>query len=195
MPGPVLEPPPNERIQTVLLQQPALPAGPAEQSGYQIQLEPPSRDRLFRLESEASLAERLRQENIDKGEPGGRLEFPEEPPLTTEKYLVRDWPTRSIIAEPNYVCYGRMYFEDKNSERYGWDLGFIQPFVSAGRFYWDLATLPYHFGSDPCRMCECSAGYCLPGDPVPYLCYPPELSVTGTLAEAAVIGGLVVTFP
>jgi hypothetical protein len=194
VPGPDLEPGPKLGIQPVLLQQPAVQPTPAEESGYQIQLEPPSRDRWLRVESEKSLMERLQQESIDRGSTE-KLEFPKEPPLTVEKFLARDWPTRSLIVEPNYVCYGRLYFEDKNSERYGWDLGFIQPFVSSALFFKDFALLPYHFGTDPCRYCECSAGYCLPGDPVPYLCYPPELSVTGAITEAAVIGGLVAIFP
>jgi hypothetical protein len=193
--GPDLEPQPKLIIQPVLLQQPAAgAAGPTEEPVYQIQLEPPSKERWFRVESDASLMIRMQQEYKDRGSTE-RLEFPEEAPLTVEKYLARDWPCRSMIVEPNYVCYGRMYFEDLNSERYGWDLGFIQPFVSAALFYKDLALLPYHFGSDPCRVCECNAGYCLPGDPVPYLCYPPELSVSGAFTEAAVIGGLMAIFP
>jgi hypothetical protein len=193
LPEPRPVPSPAE-VRPVLLQQPA-PLGPIEEgTEYQIQLAPPSRDRLFRVESEASLETRLRQEAISRGSTE-RLEFPEENPLSTEKYVARSWAQSDMIVEPNYVCYGRLFFEDKNSERYGWDLGFIQPFVSAGLFYADLALLPYHCGTDPCRKCECSAGYCLPGDPVPYLCYPPDLSVTGVFAEAAAIGTLFAIFP
>jgi hypothetical protein len=192
---PALEPRPRVAIQPVLLQQPgAVPLTPGEEPTYQIQLEPPSKKRWERVESDASLKVRLQQEYKDKGSTE-RLEFPEEAPLSLEKYLARNWPCSSLIVEPQYVFYGRMYFEDYNSERYGWDLGFIQPFVSAALFYKDLALLPYHFGSDPCRTYECSAGYCLPGDSVPYLCYPPELSVTGAVTEAVVIGGLLAIFP
>jgi hypothetical protein len=93
------------------------------------------------------------------------------------------------------LCYGRLLFEDLNSERYGWDLGFIQPFVSGGRFLWDMALLPYHTATAPCRCFECNAGYCLPGDPVPYLLYPLELSLTGAAWEASVIVALFAIFP
>ena len=75
------------------------------------------------------------------------------------------------------------------------DLGFVQPFVSTAEFYWDLATLPYHFWTNPCRCYECSSGYCLPGDPVPYLLYPPQISITGAMAEAGAIVGLLAIFP
>ena len=93
-------------------------------------------------------------------------------------------------AEPAYVCFKRLLFEEKNAERYGWDLGVIHPFVSTAAFYWDVATLPYHLFTAPCRKFECSAGYCLPGDPVPYLLYPPEWSLTGLTAEALAVYSL-----
>ena len=99
------------------------------------------------------------------------------------------------VVEPAYVCYDRIYFEDKNSERYGWDLGFVQPLVSGGLFYWDFLTWPYQAGINPLRRFETSAGYCLPGDPVPYLIYPPKLSWTGAIFEAGAIVTLIAIFP
>ena len=161
---------------------------------YQIQLEPPGPERLFRLESEPTLQERMRQEARQRPTLE-RIEFPEEPVLTTQAYAPRVFPPAKEFAEPYYVCYRRLYFEDLNSERYGWDIGFAQPFLSAGIFYWDLLTLPYHMGTDPCRKFECNAGYCLPGDPVPYLLYPPELNVTGSAVEAGSIVALFAIFP
>jgi hypothetical protein len=109
--------------------------------------------------------------------------------------VARTFPPAQEVVEPYYVCYNRLLFEERNSERYGWDLGFIQPFVSAGAFYWDVVALPYHLGTEPCRHYECGAGYCLPGDPVPYLLYPPELSLTGTVLEAGTIVALFGIFP
>jgi hypothetical protein len=180
--------------------QPGLPPLPEAKSvleelpEYQIQLEPPGPERLFRLESEQTLQERMRQEARQRPTLE-RIAFPEEPVLSTEAYTPRQFPPAQELAEANYVCYRRLYFEDINSERYGWDLGFIQPFVSAGKFYFDLIAFPYHCGTEPCRKFECSAGYCLPGDPVPYLLYPPELSLTGTIFEAGTISALFAIFP
>jgi hypothetical protein len=45
------------------------------------------------------------------------------------------------------------------------------------------------------RRYECNAGYYLPGDPMPFLLYPPELSFSGALAEAAIIGLGFAIFP
>ena len=67
-------------------------------------------------------------------------------------------------------------------------MGPIQPIVSTLYFLKDMALLPHNFASFPCRRFDTNAGQCLPGDPVPYLCYPPEMTWTGLLAEAGVIG-------
>ena len=48
---------------------------------------------------------------------------------------------------------------------------------------------------EPCQRFECSAGYCLPGDPVPYLLYPLPLSITGTAAETGIVLGLAFAIP
>jgi hypothetical protein len=159
-----------------------------------IPLEPPGPERLFQLESEKSLMERMRQKALDKG-PDQRIIFPKEEPLSRGVYPGRYFPMAVEVVEPHYLCYKRLLFEDLNSERYGWDLGIIQPVVSLGLFYKDLVLLPYHSFTRPCECYECSAGYCLPGDPVPYLCYPPEISVTGAVAEAAVVAALFAVFP
>ena len=168
--------------------------GVDEEQPIKFRLDVPGTDRLFQIESEASLFERMRQEARDRPNPE-RLVFPEEPIVTRERYAGRHWPVLQEIVEPNYVCYQRLYFEEKNSERYGWELGILQPFLSAAVFYADVITLPYHAGTEPCRKFECSAGQCLPGDPVPYLLYPPQFSLTGLAAEAGAVVALVFIFP
>jgi hypothetical protein len=160
----------------------------------QIQLSPPSFERLIRLESEAALRERIRQENRDKPKME-RVEFPEDKPFTEEKFNVRSFPNQVALIEPNYVCYGRLFFRDLNAEHNGWDLGLAQPFLSAGLFFKDVALLPYHWGKEPFRCFDSSAGLCLPGDPVPYLLYPPGFSVTGGASQAGAILGLMAIFP
>ncbi len=196
---------PLPAVQRAVLQQPMVPpVGPAAgdpKSGYQIQLEPPGPDRLFgQLQSDAQLQEQMRQEARERTPPE-RIVFPEEPALSKTAYnpdwRVMNWPRFREVAEPSYVCYGKLQslFEDKNAERFGWDLGYVQPFLSAMLFYKDVATFPYHLATDPYRCYECNAGYCLPGDPVPFLIYPPGVSATGALAEAGAILALVAIFP
>jgi hypothetical protein len=161
---------------------------------YNIPLEPPGRDLLVRLESQAALFERMRQEARTRPT-RDVLSFPTEPIISTKRYARRKWELLPEVVEPNYVYYGRLLFEQKNFERYGWDLGAVTPLVAAGAFFKDLALLPYHLGARPCEPCDCSAGHCLPGEPVPLLLYPPQLSVSGLSAEAGVVTGLFLAFP
>lgn len=182
----------------VAYQQPMNPAAPTtddSDQGYRIDLEPPGPERLFVLESEGELFERLRQEALDRS-PQERIEFPEEPELTKEPYYGRDWPMQKRCVEPIYVCHKRLYFEEVNAERHAWELaGVFQPVLSAAIFFKDVALLPFHLGTDPCRCYDCSAGKCLPGDPVPYLWYPPELSASGTLVQVGTMAALFAIFP
>lgn len=173
------------------------PADSQEESqlGYSIQLEPPGLERIARLDSDAKLEERIRQETLER-DPKERVMFPEEPILSRDTYQGRGdiWPRRQMIAEPNYVSYGHLNFQDLNSERYGWDFGIIHPLLSTGKFYYDVAFWPMRSVNWKCQT-DASTGYCLPGDPVPFMLYPPEISFPGTVAEVAVIVALVAIFP
>jgi hypothetical protein len=191
--------PPAYGVQTTAMQfkdkMPDKLGAPEENQEYFVQLEPPGPQRLFRLESERSLQERMRQEALALASPA-RLEFPHYKPLTEDQPPpTRTWPCRTMAVEPAFVCFGRLYFQQINAERYGWDLGVVAPFVAMGQFYKDVALLPYRLATDPCRRYECNAGYCLPGDPVPLLCYPLHASLTGAAAQAGAILALVAIFP
>jgi hypothetical protein len=187
---------PGEVVQVAAMQaiRPAITSPISDQMDYLTQLVPPPFDRMFRLMNEDALREQIRQEGRE-ATPKQAAVFPEERPLTDQPYVPRTFAAQVALAEPAYVNYKRLFFEDINSERYGWELGFAQPFVSTGIFFADLALLPYHFASRPFDCVESSAGYCLPDSPVPYLLYPPELSTTGALGEAAAILGLIAIFP
>jgi hypothetical protein len=181
-------------------QLPGTPAGPVgkgergfaeEYPEFSIQLEVPGIQRLFRLESEAALQERMRQEFKNKGE---RITFPDEPILSKEPYTPRQWVTRIRQVEPNYLMYGRLHFEQPNSERFGWEVPLFQPAIATAQFFFDVAMLPYHIGTRPLQCYDSNAGYCLPGDPVPLLLYPPEWSATGLTLEAGTLVGLFLIF-
>ncbi len=181
-------------IQRVLFQQPGgrPTQGPRD---YKIDLEPPGHDVLFTLDSEKEFFERMKQEALDRN-PAQRIEFPSGPVLADQPYHGRAWPARHCYVEPSYVCHNRLYFEQINSDRYGWEIaGIFQPLLSTAIFWKDVALFPYNYGTDLCRCHDCSAGKCLPGDPVPYMWYPPELSASGLLLEAATVGAILAIFP
>ncbi|WP_020468330.1 hypothetical protein [Zavarzinella formosa] len=161
-----------------------------------VRLEPPGREKVFGArETEKELEQRFSQLEKDAGR--DRIQFPEKPVLTTDDRMhTRTLAPSAIYEEPRYVVYRRLYFEEKNAERYGWDLGpVVQPLVSIAWFYSDTLWFPKHFTSYNCRRFDTNAGLCWPGDPVPYLLYPPEFTVTGSLVEAALVVGLVAVIP
>lgn len=160
-----------------------------------IRLEPPGRERLFgNRDTEKQLEERMRQERRDGGS-GDPIQFPDRPDLGAHEFVHRKFEPMVCLVEPDYVVYRRLYFEEKNAERYGWELGALQPAVSTVYFFRDVLLFPYNFAADPCRRFETSAGQCPPGNPVPYLLYPPELSGSGLLAEVATIALIVAVIP
>lgn len=184
----------TQAVQTV----PAVPEAPSVSDAlkeYQILLDSPSPERLFgALDSEQGLEKRMRQQALQR-KPPEAVQFPERPSLGGMAFEGRNFPKQLVIAEPHFVNYNRLYCEEKNSERYGWDLGFIQPLVSTVTFFKDVAFLPYKFATRPFQRNETSAGNCLPGDPVPYILYPPELSVPGSILEGAAVVGLFALIP
>jgi len=162
---------------------------------FNVVTELPGPNRLFERFSEAQVQEVIRQ--AAKRRPGsGRVVFPEYPPLTRETHVPpRAYGKMIEPVEPNCVCHGRLYFEQKNFERQGWDLGVFAPAVSVGIFYYYLALLPYHYWTRPCDRYDCSAGKCLPGDCLPLYLYPEEFSLTGLAGEASVLGLGFLAFP
>ncbi len=168
---------------------------PEQPAPYTIQLEAPSIYRVaISVESDAQLKERIRQENRELKTPQ-RIVFPNDPVISTDTYNGRKWYPMKLEVAPYYVCHGRLSFQQINFERYGWGLGPFTPLISAGTFLYDVVMWPYHLAMEPCRRIEYNTGWCLPGDPVPLMLYPFELSATGFLAEAATIVTLVAVFP
>jgi len=158
----------------------------------------PKPEQVFRLESEPALLKRMAEEaTLGENPLGLRYKFvsPTYPQAPPPGVVERLWEPMPEIVEPAYLCYGRLYFEQINQERYGWDLGPLQPLISAGIFYFDLGALPYHAATDPPRRYECNTGYALPGDPMPLLLYLPQPSLTGVLAEGAAVALMLVIFP
>lgn len=162
---------------------------------FQVQTSPPDLRRLSQLDSDSKLEERIRQETLERTK-NEQVVFPEEPILSREVYMGRVglWPVRDLVVEPNYVAHGKLYFQQLNTERYGWDLGPVTPLVCVGKFYYDLLTVPITFGARPCER-EANTGYALPGDPVPLLLYPPEITITGAVLEVGVIAAIAAVFP
>ncbi len=153
---------------------------------------------------EERLIERLRQDEIKAGRdpfvkyPKG-IAFPRTPPAGLGlQYVAKtgDYPPRPAYYVNGYVVHRRLHFEEKNAERYGWDLGIIQPLVSTAYFYKDVLLWPNSLASCVAYGCwDTNAGKCLPGSPTPYYLYPPGLTLTGAAVEGLVITGTAFLIP
>jgi hypothetical protein len=160
-----------------------------------VRIETPGKERVFGTrDTEKQIEERMRQETKDAGRTDLPV-FPEKPLLSDNVFSARQFPAMKMVVEPSYVVHRRLYFEEVNSERFGWEVGPLQPFVSALYFYKDFAFWPHNFASYPHRRFDTNVGKCLPGDPVPYICYPPEFTATGGALESGLIIALFYAVP
>lgn len=157
----------------------------------------PSRTQLFRLDSDAVLNDRIR---TDLGPEKSGDKFPTAQPLVPAqtKYEPKtvNYSPSVLLREPNYVVHRRLYFEEMNGERAGWDAGPAQGLISSYYFYRDVVLFPCKFASGCRTPYDASSGKCMPGDPTPYYCYPPsDLTLFGGTAGAAFITGVAFIFP
>ena len=127
------------------------------------------------------------------------LRFPEQEIIGAGlKYQSKSssYPAMKESFEPMFLVHRRLLFEEMNAERYGWDLGVLQPLVSMAYFYADFMLLPNTLMSGFAQgFWDSSAGKCMPGSPVPYMLYPPELTLSGGTFEGVVLTGLAFAIP
>jgi len=107
----------------------------------------------------------------------------------------RAYAPTQLLIEPSCVVLRKLLFEELNAERYGWDLGIVQPVVSTAHFFGDVLLWPARVASNVREAYETSAGKCPPGSPLPYAIYPPNVTPFGAIVGAATIGGTIAIFP
>ncbi len=153
---------------------------------------------------ERRIIERLREEERKAGRdpfakyPKGITFPPATPAGAGLSYVAKtaDYPPRQVDYVSGYVVHRRLHFEEKNAERYGWDLGILQPLVSAAYFYKDVLLWPNSLASGVAYgFWDTNMGKCLPGSPTPYYLYPPGLTITGSAVEGLVITGAAFAIP
>jgi hypothetical protein len=103
---------------------------------------------------------------------------------------MREWDSMSAHYAGRVTWRYPTYFEDLNAERYGNHLGLLQPAVSWGRFYVDLALVPYKMCLEPPWEPQYTLGLYRPGDPAPHLIYLPRPSLGGVLLQGGATVGL-----
>ncbi|MEP3481302.1 MAG: hypothetical protein ABJZ55_18825 [Fuerstiella sp.] len=77
-------------------------------------------------------------------------------------------PKMVLQWEPTNLWYYPLYFQDVGLERYGHThKPWVQPFVSTGKFFGQVTTLPYRMVLDPPTCPQYSLGYYQPGEWAP----------------------------
>ncbi|QDT42992.1 hypothetical protein Pan241w_30870 [Gimesia alba] len=107
----------------------------------------------------------------------------------------RNWELSTMEWEAPGVAYNPLYFEEPYLERYGYNYGALQPFLSAGRFFGRIPVLPYMIGAYPMDECRYPLGYARPGDCPPYQVEKLPYSTRGVLFESLTVTGLVFLIP
>ncbi len=159
-----------------------------------VNLDPPKRADVFRFDDDQTLKTRVRSE-IATTKGLKELKLPESTGAVSGQAPPRTMPAMQVLIEPAYVNHRRLFFEQKNTERAGWDWGFAQPVVSTLHFYKDCAFWPHKLASGLMAPYETSAGKCLPGAPTPLLLYPPEITTFGGVVGAGAIVGVAAILP
>jgi hypothetical protein len=163
----------------------------------------PPRDVIFQMRNPEQLEKWVLEEaraNLSvKPDINSPLRFPEEEKIggpVAYRSKSSQYPAQRINYENTFVVHHRLHFEELNAERYGWDFGILQPFISTAYFYKDVLFLPYSLASG-CNagFWDTNSGKCLPGSPTPYTLYPPGLSITGGAFEGVVVSGLAFFIP
>tara|TARA_R110002111_G_scaffold153375_1_gene220213 strand:- start:183279 stop:184214 length:936 start_codon:yes stop_codon:yes gene_type:complete len=107
----------------------------------------------------------------------------------------RDWELVTKEWEAPGVGYNALYFEEPYLERYGYNYGALQPFISAGRFFGRIPALPYMIGTYPLDEMRYPLGLARPGDCPPYQVEKLPLSARGVLFESLTVTGLIFLIP
>jgi hypothetical protein len=149
----------------------------------------PNQEDLFRFDNDLALNARILKELDKKKET-----FPPVPPMvpagTPFVPKTATYPPVQVLYDSSYVIHRRLYFEEKNSERAGWDAGPAQSVFSSAYFFRDCLLWPSRLTSHMHERYDGSAGKCRPGDATPYYYYPHGVSWFGAAVGGAFYSGI-----
>lgn len=105
-------------------------------------------------------------------------------------------PRTVLQWEPTNLWYYPLYFEDVGLERYGHTRKpWVQPFVSTGRFFGQVAMLPYQMTLHSPQAKEFALGHYQPGEWAPKKKYQIPFNEEASTVEFLWITGLILLIP
>jgi len=116
--------------------------------------------------------------------------------INVDDFRPRNWQQTCFQRNASMLCTSADYFSDTAVERYGHSWGpFMQPVVSAARFYGSVVFLPYKMGLTPPCECVYTIGHYRPGSCVPFMIDPVPLSLRAGVAQAGAVVGIAHAIP
>lgn len=116
--------------------------------------------------------------------------------MDKEAYVDPVVPRMVLQWEPTNLWYHPVYFEDIGLERYGHShRPLLQPLASTGKFFGQVATLPYQMALRPPTSREFALGYYQPGEWAPKKKYQLPFNEEASTVEFLWITGLVLLIP
>lgn len=98
----------------------------------------------------------------------------------------RNWASSGIEWEASSIRFEPLIFEDVSLERTGYNFGWLQPGVSAVRFFGRIPFVPYYYVAEGGKAGTYTLGHYRPGSCVPYAIQKVPYSFEGALVQ----GGL-----
>lgn len=164
-----------------LLPPPAPTAAPADGQPYSAR-----RPRPFEDKPLAAVECRLAPKPGELPDDVAQARFGRAPVVLDGSVLTRRPVDMNYSWDAPALCYGPIYIQDVNLERYGYSHGVLQAGYSAVQFLGSVAILPYLWGAYPQRNCYYALGYYRPGDYAPYQKSLPRVSLRGVIFEGSV---------
>ncbi len=116
--------------------------------------------------------------------------------LSGEDWQHRQFSPLKMTWKSSELMHKPLYFEEVALERYGHTAGpILQPVLSTGHFFANIAVLPYKMGIHPMSECQYALGYYRPGNCAPWQIPAVPLSGRGALMQAGVVTGVAGLLP
>lgn len=116
--------------------------------------------------------------------------------LSNDDWRQREFAPIKMTWKSSELMHKPLYFEDVALERYGHSAGpVVQPVLSTGHFFANIAVLPYKMGIHPMSECQYALGYYRPGNCAPWQIPAIPLSGRGALMQAGVMTGMAGLLP